>query len=1164
MYVLLGLVLVSIPCVLGSLPPGCTALNGVPISTEDVSLIFGTDSQLSEYGHRWTGNLRSVGAIPTQHFITNEIKTEEQAPLRLMPYQAVMSKDGVVYDAYTLDRWNVTERSDAMMQQTPHKVDEPWAKVTSLGTNMKQMVSGPDGHPKGVFTGNSGIRVGIDNSGDPEMTDFGDMYANFLWQNTEGSMEIPFVRGSPLLTHLFTNTNPVLQPLCLSAINGQPTSYDCPEEMSGGDGGEGYILGTCSSSLLTITLKATKPVKLEQVQWAAKPASLWFSEGPAPMVTCDTQTCSISENGLEVIITVPGDGEMAYAVNVIGRYIIPTDWTNNPETTTCVSTLKIAKMASSQGVSHSVNCGDELTLEITVYMDTAVSDIYKVQFAVNSASEWDSYHPMITCKESTCKLSTDKKTLIFTQQVKDKHIKYAYNIIGSTVQPTDWEKNPFQHTCIDDDDDDDDDDQPQSTQSPSNPITMRINPTDPSVPCTEDYCVYDSCDTDGLLQIFLGLADPIGSISEVQFAVNDGNLWDLGPEYRPMKTCDASRCTLSADGKSLYYVDVVSYSYVKYAINIIGRTTLPPGVDWHTDPYETHCDGSTASPPDPPGGGIIDTRFVFELDEPDDEMSGQTRKFVAYFSEEMELQMYPDGARFVPTAGGTFTGILQLTYVGSTARGDMSSTTFMDGYSGVYSYNPKTLYCVDDSNNGYISFEWNKRGNNFNGLNPNQDLLMTVMPHQEPLLEISQSLISTPYGYKGYVGDDWLMVEEDLPKATLNPDMDAVNAIKQNATRYQDLLDGLDKDTAQQGLSWICTLSNSYGVGKEIAMVARLASISRAFGTNHYQTVDPIIRDCLDMWLQLKPGLKESETFYYDNIWGGMFLSSTPEGQPLDPHASFGFPLYSDHHFHLGYFLYAMAYYAENYQDWAFDPDVHPRILAIARDVGNPSREDPYFPVVRHKDWYLGMSWATGVIGGLRQAESSTEAINCYHGLAALGEALKDDTMKHIGQLTLATEIRSVREYWHVRSHNRELFPPLIQDYGTIGQFAEDAIFYYTLNWPCDPAEFPMRHACLVGIQVIPITSISYLYQDQEWAGSVKDVCDYSVDPWSAPGSDLIDQSILKPVNEGWGAFCLSVVSQLNDYEEERAANYVRDLETWQLVGGSGIASTMLFIYEST
>lgn len=49
------------------------------------------------------------------------------------------------------------------------------------------------------------------------------------------------------------------------------------------------------------------------------------------------------------------------------------------------------------------------------------------------------------------------------------------------------------------------------------------------------------------------------------------------------------------------------------------------------------------------------------------------------------------------------------------------------------------------------------------------------------------------------------------------------------------------------------------------------------------------------------------------------------------------------------------------------------RVLSLARDTGNPSLNDRYFPVVRNKDFYVGISWATGVVGGLRQAESSTE-----------------------------------------------------------------------------------------------------------------------------------------------------------------------------------------------
>ena len=47
--------------------------------------------------------------------------------------------------------------------------------------------------------------------------------------------------------------------------------------------------------------------------------------------------------------------------------------------------------------------------------------------------------------------------------------------------------------------------------------------------------------------------------------------------------------------------------------------------------------------------------------------------------------------------------------------------------------------------------------------------------------------------------------------------------------------------------------------------------------------------------------------------------------------------------------------------------------MALARDVGNPSRADPFFPTVRQKDWYIGASWATGIGGGTRQEESSSE-----------------------------------------------------------------------------------------------------------------------------------------------------------------------------------------------
>ncbi|KAK6962124.1 endo-1 3(4)-beta-glucanase 1, partial [Biomphalaria glabrata] len=65
-----------------------------------------------------------------------------------------------------------------------------------------------------------------------------------------------------------------------------------------------------------------------------------------------------------------------------------------------------------------------------------------------------------------------------------------------------------------------------------------------------------------------------------------------------------------------------------------------------------------------------------------------------------------------------------------------------------------------------------------------------------------------------------------------------------------------------------------------------------------------------------------------------------------------------------------------------------------------------------------------------------------------------------------------------VRSHNRNHFPPILQNFGVVGMITESDFYAYTLNWPCDPNIFPQRHGCLVGIQVIPITAVSKYWMD--------------------------------------------------------------------------------------
>jgi endo-1,3(4)-beta-glucanase len=113
--------------------------------------------------------------------------------------------------------------------------------------------------------------------------------------------------------------------------------------------------------------------------------------------------------------------------------------------------------------------------------------------------------------------------------------------------------------------------------------------------------------------------------------------------------------------------------------------------------------------------------------------------------------------------------------------------------------------------------------------------------------------------------------------------------------------------------------------------------------------------------------------FLFDNKWKGVIscgcnyddddmgcTNTYPDCPALtEPGMDFGNGFYDDHHFHYGYHIYASAVLAK------FDPHwgkaFFEKVLALVRDVANPSSSDPFFPTFRHKDWFMGSSWASGV-----------------------------------------------------------------------------------------------------------------------------------------------------------------------------------------------------------
>ncbi|CAL1545785.1 unnamed protein product [Lymnaea stagnalis] len=1030
--------------------PDCHAAQDTPLDTANPATLFGVTHELGvKATPQRVGNLRQSGPLPTGHFATNHIKNKDIWPIIQTPYQILLTTDGVALDSYTMDRWTDPKRTDFMEQQSAWEQGKPWNKLNDMGSNMRQMTSGPDGNPKSGFSGKSGVRVGIQGAGEPTLTAFGELYANFAYHSGGSSMEVPIVRGSAFVTHVLKSANPVVKPFCLSSINRHATNFDCPVLPSAGDGGSGSIEGECHGGVLTITLHNSKAVTdLSLLQWAADPKNNW---GHTFMRTCDAAHCTASDGGKTIRIRIPNSsGVMNYAVNYIGHYLVPSDWTNHPGEATCSGKRDVESRAAGD-ISLTATCAPSRDVTIVVDLGPeAFPGLDHFQFAIETASTWTGgFTPgMHTCTSATCQHSGSTVTIRTKAPAND--YKLAVNIIGQTTFPrADWLVHPYQSKC------------------------------------------------------------------------------------------DGSRITDGAGGNT------------QATQGPAHATSAPVNVNY------AYTAGDIAQ---------ANTKFVMELSEPGTDLPDQSRKFILYFSSPV-LARIDQGAqliRFEPPGGGQFTGILQVAYAGASRRGDGSQINYFDKYAGVYPYKPHVKYCVSNSRNkGYVSFDWDTVDASGSAARSGT-LLMVAMPHQALILTKSHSdkVVDTPFTFKGYEGNDWLM-EYDVLHTEVDPDPQGVARVRANPTQLQNVLAAIERDSQNQNLDAICAHTDSYNGGKGIGMVTRLASLSRAFNTNHYTRLENSIKDCLEKWLRVQDTLDNMWKFHYDDVWGGLFLRATGDAG-VDWGVDYGFPYYNDHHFHLGYFIYAMAYYVKHNRAWG---NAHKAaIYSLARDVGNPSSRDPHFPVSRQKDLYTGFSWASGLVPGIRQEESASEGINCYHGLAALGDAFNDQNLKQTGQILLALEVASVREYWQVRNHNRNHFPPILQNFGVVGMITEADFYAYTLNWPCDPNIFPQRHGCLVGIQVIPITAVSKYWMDQEWAASVRHTCESAINPSTNPSYSIAEKTsdLSRALGTGWQAFCYAAMAPLDAAHANAAANYVKDLRPQDLVGGTGAASTLLFIYAST
>ena len=384
----------------------------------------------------------------------------------------------------------------------------------------------------------------------------------------------------------------------------------------------------------------------------------------------------------------------------------------------------------------------------------------------------------------------------------------------------------------------------------------------------------------------------------------------------------------------------------------------------------------------------------------------------------------------------------------------------------------------DPSKPGRYELRWDRRGDG--------DLYMLGAPHHAATLAGGAALLgpSGLVGAKGELawvaGDVWVL-EEDLPDVAIAYGGDPFRPRDAEAVVAQ-----ARRDVARLGASPSAPARpGSYGElyfeGKELGRLARLAVVCGDAG-------DDTCRDVAvaNLERRFSAWLRRGDTVAVDPTWGGVVsragypLKSGVKGATGQPFANYGNALYSDHHFQFGYFAYAAAVLA-HFGRGDFVDAWRARLFELVFDFANPPAAygggDARFPRHgRHKDWYDGHSWATGLVAYAtgKSQESSSESAHAYLAVALLGEATGDVSLRDWGRLCFATEVRGAKTYWQMGADS-DVYAPAFAANRMAGSVAGTAAIATT--W------FGSNPEYVHGINLIPVlVGLTDVVMDEAYA----------------------------------------------------------------------------------
>ncbi|CAD6344022.1 unnamed protein product [Miscanthus lutarioriparius] len=340
----------------------------------------------------------------------------------------------------------------------------------------------------------------------------------------------------------------------------------------------------------------------------------------------------------------------------------------------------------------------------------------------------------------------------------------------------------------------------------------------------------------------------------------------------------------------------------------------------------------------------------------------------------------------------------------------------------------------------------------------------------------------------GVVGDAWVLRTDPV-----SPTWHSTRGVSEDGVA--EVVAALRADVA--GLaSTAVTTTSSYFYGRAIARAARLALIAEEVGCpDVIPAVQQYLKAAVTPWLD---GSFQGNGFFYDAKWGGLV---TLQGLK-DSGADFGFGIYNDHHYHLGYFLYAIAVLAKIDPCWGRKPA--PALPGCGCSTSGSCTRG------------RGLTeFADG-----RNQESTSEAVNAYYSAALVGLSYGDAHLVSVGATLTALEMLAAQTWWHVREGEgiyEDDFSGNNRVVGVLWANKRDSGLWFA------PPEWK---ECRLGIQLLPVLPISEaLFPDVAF---VKDLVAWTLPALARDG-----------VGEGWKGF---VYALEGIYDKEAALTKTRAL----------------------